>query len=218
MANISIRAPGTSQCSKPRGWLGRLVLRNMNSRHSKVTDWGLAHVEIGTQTDILDVGCGGGRTIGELVVLAPGARVCGIDHSADSVGVSTRVNAEAVAAGRVEVLQGSVSELPYFADTFDLVTAVETNFHWPDLPQGVREILRVLKPDGVLVLIAEVYRGASSATSAMIEKYSVAAGMTLLTEAGHRDLLETAGFVDVQIFTEPKKGWICCTGRKPARV
>lgn len=217
MANISLRAPGTNQCRKPSGWLGRFVLRNMNSRHSKVTDWGLAHVEIGTQTDILDVGCGGGRTISKLATRAPGARVRGIDHSAASVAVSTRVNAETVAAGRVEVLEGSVSELPYSTDTFDLVTAVETHFHWPDLPQGVREVLRVLKPDGVLVLIAEVYRGASSATSVLIEKYAVAAGMTLLTEAGHRDLLETAGFVNVQTFTEPKKGWICCTGRKPAR-
>src|SRR5215471_286436 len=31
---------------EPTGWLGRLVLRNMNSRHSKVTDWGLSHASI----------------------------------------------------------------------------------------------------------------------------------------------------------------------------
>jgi SAM-dependent methyltransferase len=216
MANISINAPGTSQCRKPTGWLGRFVLRNMNSRHSRVTDWGLAHVEIRTQADILDVGCGGGRTIGKLAALNPGAKVRGIDHSAASIAVSTRVNADAVAAGRVEVIEGSVSELPYSSDSFDLITAVETHFHWPDLPQGTREILRVLRPGGAFVLIAEVYRGAPSATSALLEKYAARAGMTLLTEAGHRDLLETAGFADVQVFTEPKKGWICCTGRKSA--
>src|ERR1700723_2605859 len=32
-----------SQCQKPRGWLGRFVLWNMNYRHSKATDWGLGH-------------------------------------------------------------------------------------------------------------------------------------------------------------------------------
>ena len=42
---------------------------------------------------------------------------------------------------------------------FDLVTAVETHFFWPDLPNDVREVLRVLKPGGTFLLIAEVYRG-----------------------------------------------------------
>jgi hypothetical protein len=82
----------------------------------------------------------------------------------------------------------------------------------------VLEVLRVLKPGGVFVVVAEVYRGASSAASAMVEKYVVSTGMTLLTEAGHRELLEIAGLVEVQVFTEPRKGWICCTGRKPAGV
>jgi 2-polyprenyl-3-methyl-5-hydroxy-6-metoxy-1,4-benzoquinol methylase len=54
------------QCQKPTGWLGRFVLWNMNSRHSKVTDWGLAHVSVEKHDTILDVGCGGGKTICKL--------------------------------------------------------------------------------------------------------------------------------------------------------
>ncbi|HEX9199584.1 MAG TPA: class I SAM-dependent methyltransferase [Acidobacteriaceae bacterium] len=206
--------PGTraNQCRKPAGWFGRFVLRNMNSRHSKVTDWGLAHLTIGSA--ILDVGCGGGRTIGKLAALAPEARVYGIDHSAESVAVATRVNARAVEAGRVEVLQGSVSQLPFPGETFDLVTAVETHFFWPDLPNDVREVLRCLKPGGMFVLIAEVYRGASSATAKLVEKYAQKTGMTLLTVDGHRDLFENAGFSEIQVYEESRKGWICCTGRK----
>jgi len=59
-------AYSVNQCKKPRGWLGRLILWNMNSRHSSVTDWGLAHVSIGPDDTILDVGCGGGRTLNKL--------------------------------------------------------------------------------------------------------------------------------------------------------
>jgi hypothetical protein len=67
-------APARSgQCRKPKGWIGRIILRNMNSRHSRLTDWGLGFVAIGGQSAILDVGCGGGRTIAKLAVKAPGA-------------------------------------------------------------------------------------------------------------------------------------------------
>ena len=59
-----------SQCQKPRGFFGRFVLWNMNSRHSRVTDWGLAHVSVSERDTILDVGCGGGRTVCKLAAMA----------------------------------------------------------------------------------------------------------------------------------------------------
>jgi SAM-dependent methyltransferase len=74
-----------NQVRRPSRWLGRLFLRDMNRRHSALTDWGLGHVEIGRQQAILDVGCGGGRTLAKLAALAPGARIVGIDDAAGSV-------------------------------------------------------------------------------------------------------------------------------------
>ena len=55
-----------NQCSKPTGWLGRFSLWTMNIRHAKLTDWGLEHVSIKRGDVILDVGCGGGRTVRKL--------------------------------------------------------------------------------------------------------------------------------------------------------
>jgi len=52
-----------------------------------------------------------------------------------------------------------VSALPFPDRTFDVVTAVETRYYWPDLQANVQEILRVLKPGGTFALIAETYRG-----------------------------------------------------------
>src|SRR6185437_6526004 len=113
------------QFAKPQGWLGRWILRRMNRSHSTVTDWGLSHIEIPRHGCILDVGCGGGRTIGKLAARSQRARVYGLDHSPESVAMALKLNSDLVNAGRVEIVEGSVSQLPYPRDIFDLVTAVE---------------------------------------------------------------------------------------------
>jgi len=76
--------------------------------------------------------------------------------------------------------------------------------------------LRVLKPGGTLILIAEVYKGATTRVSRLAEKYASRTGMTLLNVDEHRDLFANAGYADVQIIEEREKGWICGIGRKPA--
>lgn len=53
----------------------------MNRRHSRLTDWGLSHLTIGEDDAILDVGCGGGRTVAKLAGLAPRGTVYGIDYA-----------------------------------------------------------------------------------------------------------------------------------------
>jgi ubiquinone/menaquinone biosynthesis C-methylase UbiE len=205
-----------NQCSKPTGWLGRFTLWRMNSSHSKLTDWGLAHISIEKHLTILDVGCGGGRTISKLAPLATQGRVYGVDYSEDSVSATKSLNAQSLAAGRVEVRHGSVSQLLFSDGMFDLVTAVETHFWWPNLPADMREIFRVLKPGGAFIIIAEVYKGANTTASKLAEKYASRTGMTLLSVEEHRQLFANAGFSDVQVIEERGKGWICGIGRKPS--
>ena len=89
------------------------MLRNMNARHSRVTDWGLSHVSVGKRDVILDVGCGGGKTISKLATRASEGKVCGVDFSKDSVGVASKVNRLSIEAGGVQIWEASVSELPH---------------------------------------------------------------------------------------------------------
>jgi ubiquinone/menaquinone biosynthesis C-methylase UbiE len=187
----------------------------MNSRHSKVTDWGLSHASIGKQDIVLDVGCGGGRTVSKLAAIATQGKIYGIDHSKESVAMAMRTNKRWIDTARVEVREGSVSRLPFSDGAFDIVTAVETHFWWPALPMDLREVLRVLKSGGRLIIIAEVYKGAETITSKAVERYSEKTGMKLLSIEEHREHLTDAGYSDVQVTTDPSKGWICCIGRKP---
>src|SRR5690348_7963453 len=111
-----------SQCQHPRGWFGRFVLWSMNRRHSRLTDWGLQHVTIRDGDTILDVGCGGGRTVAKLAAAARNGKVYGIDYAKESVEMARRLNRELIAIGRVDIQQASVSHVPFANDTFDLVT------------------------------------------------------------------------------------------------
>jgi ubiquinone/menaquinone biosynthesis C-methylase UbiE len=166
------------------------------------------------QDVILDVGCGGGRTVSKLAAIATQGKVYGIDHSTESVAMAMRTNKQLIDIACVEIQEASVSRLPFSDGAFDVITAVETHFWWPALPTDLREVLRVLKPGGRLIIIAEVYKGAAAFTSKAAERYSEKTGMALLSVEQHRELFTVAGYSDIQITTEPSKGWICCSGSK----
>lgn len=200
-------------CRKPEDRAGRTVLARMNESHGPVTSWGLGKVEIRDDFTILDVGCGGGRTIDRLASVATRGRVYGIDYSAESVATSRETNKRWIEAGRVDVEQATVSQLPYADRTFDLVTAVETHYYWPNLPHDVREIMRVLKPGGRFLIIAETYRGRRKD---WLYRPVMTLGLraTYLTPEEHRHLLMEAGYADVRVATEERKGWICALGTR----
>jgi ubiquinone/menaquinone biosynthesis C-methylase UbiE len=215
---MSARSRTVSQCQKPSGVLGRFTLWRMNKSHSKLTDWGLAHISVQPQFTILDIGCGGGRTVSKLAALATRGKVIGVDYSEESVRVSRKINRAFITRGRVEIQQASVSRLPFTDNTFDLITAVETHFWWPNLADDLRELFRVTRPGSQIAIVAEVYKGAPALVSRVVEKSAPQTGIRMLTPDEHRGLLATAGYTDIQIETLPAKGWITVMGRKASEI
>ena len=200
------------QCRKPTWWPGRLFARLMNASHFGVTAWGLKHITFEPDFPVLDVGCGRGRTIQQLLALAPEGKVYGVDYADASVAVATKINAPAIAAGCVDIRRGSVSNLPFAPQTFDVVTAVETHYYWPNLKADLEEVRRVLKPAGRVAIIAESYRGERSAVA---DRFAMRLlGSRLLTTDEHRAALIAAGYADVEVFEESRRGWICAVGTR----
>jgi SAM-dependent methyltransferase len=202
------------QCRKPFWWPGQLFARLMNSSHRHLTEWGLAHVTFEPRDKILDVGCGGGMTIQRLLKLATEGEVFGVDYSEASVSVARKTNATSIAAGRAHVQRASVSSLPFPPDTFDVVTAVETHYYWPNLRADLEEIRRVLKSGGRVVIIAEAYRGKRFGAAEVLAMRVLGGG--LLTLQQHRDVLIAAGYSNADVFEERKKGWMCIVATKAA--
>ena len=196
-----------SQCGKPRGRFGRFLVRGMNFGHSGLTSWGLTKVEISENATVLDIGCGGGRTLERLASLARLGKVVGIDYSKDSVAVARKRNQRLIANGRIEIIDGSVSSMPFTEATFDIVSAVETYYFWPDIAGDLAEVQRVMKPSGQLVIIAGMYRG--SRFDKRNEKLIRAGGMRCFSVQEFEETLQDAGFPAVAVTVEPRKGWIC---------
>jgi len=188
----------------------------MNLSHATLAGWGLRQVTVPRNAVILDVGCGGGQMVRRLSALASEGKVIGLDYSAASVAVARAVNAKEIEGGRVEIELGSVAALPFPDGMFDLVTAVETHYYWPDLPENVREILRVLKPGGTFALIAETYRGGPFRLLYGIVMPLLRAAF--LSDAEHRNLLTQAGFTEVATMHTSGRNWICVTGRRPLLI
>ena len=136
-----------TNCACPQGRMGRAMLKFMNLCHAPLTNWGLKLVDIQDGWTMLDIGCGGGATLQRLLKRSKDVKVYGIDISEESVAKAKKVNAE-VLDKQVFVTQGSAEKLPYEDEKFDLVTAVETVYFWPHLPDCLKEVRRVLKQGG----------------------------------------------------------------------
>ena len=193
---------------KPIGLGGKIMVAMMNLGHSPVARWGLRFLELTPDAKVLDCGCGGGANIKRLLKKCPQGVVKGIDYSPVSVEKSKRVNEAAVTKGRCDVLRASVTELPFESEQFDAVTAFETVYFWPDLPQCFREVWRVLKSGGTFLICNE-----SNGDTDKDEKWTeIIGGMTIYKGIELKSCLEQAGFFDVQI--HKKKSWLCVTARK----
>lgn len=150
---------------KPKGKLGNIQLKSMNKEHTPVSLWGLKHLDIKSDDVILDVGCGGGININRMSEKAK--KVYGVDYSIESVKLSREVNRQEIYDGKVEVVKGDVQSLPFEDESFDIVTAFETVYFWPNIEKCFGEVKRVLKPGGIFLIGLE-----SNGSDNMIMKLS----------------------------------------------
>ena len=115
--------------------------------------------------------------------------------------------------GRVEVQHSSVSALPFLDNMFDLVTAVETHYFWPDLVNDMKEVLRVLKPGGTLIVMGGEYKWGKY--DERNEKWVELGNMAYHSIDELREFLSAVGYWQVEVFEDYDRGWICAVGKKP---
>lgn len=197
----------------PEGDAGTAMLVRMNEHHRPLRKWGFGFIDWRPGMEILDIGCGGGAAIHEMLELSEGSIVKGIDHSDESVSLSKVTNAEAVKFERCRIEKADVENMPFLDGEFDLATAIETMYFWPEPLAAMREIRRVLKDGGVFAVMAEACSHDTWAEDR--DKYEKP--FVVYTAEEIADYMIKAGFADVK--TERGEGEnICVLGVKPGET
>jgi len=107
----------------------------------------LARLPLPPSAEVLDAGCGSGRTLQELAGLG---RVSGIELSPEAAAVAR-------GRGSFDVRIGRLEELPWEDGTFELITCLDVIEHTPDDRVTLRELRRVTRPGGWLLVTVPAY-------------------------------------------------------------
>lgn len=113
-------------------------------------------ISLSLESDILDVCCGTGFICRNLAKLGRVNRVYALDLSDAQVHLlKDACNRDASCREKIAVMQGNVLFLPFADERFDVVMGNSFLHHIPDVQAALKEIRRVLKPGGTLVMTHE---------------------------------------------------------------
>lgn len=201
-----------NQCRKPNGEIGKIVVEGMNESHFELTTWGLDKIHVKEDNIILDIGCGGGRTVNRLASLAKKGKVYGIDYSKDCVNWASDYNKNLIDIGKVEIFNASVDKLPFEDEKFDIVSAVETIYFWPNIIDNLIEIKRILKQSGKIIVINEVYD--DEKFKERNDEFVKIGNMKVHTPKEFEELFKKAGYKNIKVQIKKEKNWICGIAEK----
>ena len=186
----------------PQGSLGRIVGWVMAGENRRMNQMAIDWLDVGPGEDVLEIGFGPGHALELLVERTAARAIAGIDLSSVMVDQAVARNRQAIDAGRVSLALGSVDALPFADGQFSRVLAV-SNFHiWPSRAAGLREVHRVLRPGGRLVLCARRKLASPWPWSSP--------GISAAQLRQDQELLEECGFHDVHLATRKVKRRLAC--------
>jgi len=183
---------------------GNILTAGLSLGHSPLHRWCLSKVLVEKGTWILDVGCGDGKLMKELLSTCKDGRVDGIDSDASCVEKAKK----AVAAHQnTYVWEAKAEDIPFTDDRYDLVTCFETVYYIDDRPAAFSEMKRVLKSGGKLLVGGELRDNEAG------RKYQAkVSGMHLFEPEQIQKEMEDAGFSRARVFEEDS--WWCVIGEK----
>ncbi len=197
-----------SRC--PTGVLGSLLARIM-ARETAAENAKVLEILNLIPTDyVLEIGFGHGHTIAKTAAAANSGFVAGIDISEQMVRKAARDNRELLASGRLELTRGDGETLPYADCHFDKAYSVHTIYFWPRPQKVLKEIHRVTKKGGMLVL-------GSKADSEDSRKEFPASVYRFFSSDELQRLVEQAGFdgIDIGEFAFHGRRMLLLSARRP---
>jgi ubiquinone/menaquinone biosynthesis C-methylase UbiE len=140
------------QLANPEGQVGIEVAEWLNENNRAGNAQVLAMLDVLAGHRVLEIGFGNGRVAPVVVGQAAEVHYAGIDISATMVNEANRFNAALVATGRASFRLASADCMPFEDASFDRVFAIGVMHFWQDPRMPLREIRRVMRPDGLAVI------------------------------------------------------------------
>ena len=199
----------TRQFGNPSGLFGRFIGNGMAKRNIYHAQWTVSLLDIQPQQRVLEIGFGPGVSTQIVAEKASQGFVAGIDHSQTMIQAASQRNAKAIQTGRMELKQGEVGSLPYPDESFDIVLSLHSIYFWQNPVECLREIKRVLRPDGKLAItIQPKDKWVQNVDDKVMTLYFGKDLASMFSEAGYRN-------VRVQIPpAEDRKSLECVIGEK----
>ncbi len=182
-----------SAARKPSGWFGRFVYGRL-AGVDKMGQMALERLELRADDVHLELAQGGGALLSR--ALETVGRAAAIDHSADMVELAKQRNREAVAEGRVEIVQADAATLPWPEDFFTCGACTASFLFFEDPVRVLAEVHRVLEPGGRFVIVTPAQQ-AKGLIRTVFAPW--ASSMRLYTETEMEAMLAEAGFVSVEV-------------------
>ena len=142
------------QLRHPAGWAGIMagwLMSVLNERPSRAA---IAALNVLSGERILELGFGSGCSLATLSARYPDARLSGIDASGAMLAMARRKNRGALLAGRISLVQGQFSPLPFPEGSFDKILLVNVVYFFDVDGNDIADAYRVLRPGGRLVAYA----------------------------------------------------------------
>lgn len=139
------------QLGEPSGLAGKVIGRVLNRGNRSVVVAAVAAAGCTPGADVADIGFGGGVGLG-LLLDRDGVVVHGVEMSETMLAEAQRRFSDSIAGGRLRLSPGRLESLPFEDSSLDAIISTNTIYFVADLSAAVRELARVLRPGGRLVL------------------------------------------------------------------
>jgi ubiquinone/menaquinone biosynthesis C-methylase UbiE len=167
--------------------------------HSFTWEAVLAALALGPADRLLDVGCGGGVFLRHAEAQT-GCSVIGVDHSREMVRLA-----------RPLAVLAEAEQLPFGDGEFTAVSSIVAFFFFPDAVRALREMRRVLTPNGRIA----IYTTSPEAKGTMAAPYPLATRGHFYTDEELQRLAVEAGFSTATVTRPDESGWAQLLAAQP---